>query len=221
MPKTDSRTILSIETSLGGSSVALAKGGRIWEIASDEPGRQSRDLVGLIESLTARAGIDYSALDAIAISTGPGSFTGMRIGLAVAQGIGLAAAKPLIPVTSLSALCQAAPEGVSQLLCTLSAGKGEAYVQRFRLLETWQPIGDILALPPAAVAEYSQPGDHLIGNSAELLKPELDGREYHSASLSAAHVLAAAYHHEVIYGVVTPVYVRPPDAKLPNPHSAS
>jgi len=83
-----------------------------------------------IATLLKRNGLFYEALERIAVTTGPGSFTGLRIGLSAARGIGLARNLPVIGVPSLLAISLAAPEG-RPVCVLLDARRGEAYVQLF------------------------------------------------------------------------------------------
>lgn len=82
-----------------------------------------------IGTLLARHGIGYQDIDRIAVTTGPGSFTGLRIGLSAARGLGLARRKPVLGIPSLQALSLSAPQGRAAVL--LDARRGEAYVQLF------------------------------------------------------------------------------------------
>jgi tRNA threonylcarbamoyladenosine biosynthesis protein TsaB len=108
----------------------------------------------------ALAGADRTSLDAIACDVGPGSFTGIRVGLAAAKGIALALDIPLVPVTSLEALAAAARIGGAEgpIVAVLDARRGEIFVQRFDGAEPGEPkhvprsaIGDLLRAHPDAV----------------------------------------------------------------------
>ncbi len=106
-------------------------------------------LMPMIETVMAEAGLDYSALGAIATTIGPGSFTGVRVGLATARGISLAAALPLVGVTTLEALAVAVPPEERQghrILAALDALRGQIYAQWF------DAAGLPLSLPMAAAA---------------------------------------------------------------------
>lgn len=110
-----------------------------------------------IAELLARNGVDYADLGRVVTTTGPGSFTGLRIGLSAARGIGLARGIPVVGVSSLVALSLSA-EGPSTVL--LDARRGEAYFQSFA--GPAQPVtrGDLL---PMAIAQAAiVPGTTLI-----------------------------------------------------------
>lgn len=97
--------ILCIETSTTVCSVALAQNHRVLSLLrEDTPNSHSTLLTVLIEKLLVQAGYQAADLDAVAVSSGPGSYTGLRIGVSVAKGICFAANKPLIAITSLEIL---------------------------------------------------------------------------------------------------------------------
>lgn len=121
--------ILSLDTSTQNCSVALHENGQLvsQELVSEE-GSHSKALTLLIEKVMKAAGIGLSELSAVAVSNGPGSYTGLRIGLATAKGICFALDKPLICLPTLQILASAAPnEAGSLLLPLLDARRMEVY----------------------------------------------------------------------------------------------
>ena len=125
--------LLGIETSSSVGSIALRCGAetRVREIAT--PREQTEQLLPLVHELLAEAGVRLGALDGIAFGRGPGSFTGLRVAAAVAQGLALASAVPLLPVSSLLCLAQTAwrKEGVARSLVCVDARMGELYWAEF------------------------------------------------------------------------------------------
>ena len=101
-------TLLAIETSANLCSVALARNDEILDIVTAEPRGHSRHLLPAIDRLLAEAGLTLQRLDGIAVTDGPGSFTGLRIGIGVAQGLAYGADLPTIPLSSLATLAQGA-----------------------------------------------------------------------------------------------------------------
>ncbi len=94
--------ILNIETATDACSVALAKDGKLLAIAeNEEPKSHAGVLTGLIQTVIDNSKLRLSQIDAIAISKGPGSFTGLRIGAATAKGLCYALNKPLIAINTL------------------------------------------------------------------------------------------------------------------------
>lgn len=97
--------ILGIETATSVCSIALSRDGKLIAIRESEGAKEhSAMLTGFIAELVAEAGITYSQIDAIAVSMGPGSYTGLRIGVSSAKGLCYALDKPFIAVDTLKAL---------------------------------------------------------------------------------------------------------------------
>lgn len=125
--------ILALETSGTHSQVALLHDGVLLQRTEQKPSH-SRILLNLIEEVLEQAGLDMQRLDCIAVCVGPGSFTGLRIGIAVAQGLAFAAQLPIVPVSSLAALAldfytdhkQERGAG-AMVLATIDARKSEVY----------------------------------------------------------------------------------------------
>ncbi len=116
-----------MDTSSRRGSVAVIDGKAVvGEMSSDGAASFSRQLLGMIESLLARHALSIKDLDAIAVSAGPGSFTGIRIGLATAGGISLATGVPVAGISSLEAVaCAAVARG--RIAAALDAGGGNVY----------------------------------------------------------------------------------------------
>jgi len=124
--------ILAIETATEACSAALSVDGRIIECSEIAPRRHAELILPMIESLLAEAGIARAQLDAIAVGRGPGAFTGVRLAIAVTQGLALALDIPVVPVSSLAALAQDAPDAGASILAVIDARMGEVYAGAFR-----------------------------------------------------------------------------------------
>lgn len=123
-------TLLAIDTAAPRLQLALWHQGAI-DTSIDEIAQGHAELIlPRIEALLARNGVAYADLDRIAVTTGPGSFTGLRIGLSAARGLGLALDIPVIGVPSLLAISLSAPPGEPAVVL-LDARRDEAYFQRF------------------------------------------------------------------------------------------
>lgn len=124
--------LLAIETSTETCSVALAVNGGVLEYYRHAPREHAELLLPWVSQLLAEAGVTFSSVDAIAFSRGPGSFTSLRIGIGVVQGLAWAADRPVIPVSSLAATAQAAVDkGVGSALVALDARMNEVFTGAF------------------------------------------------------------------------------------------
>lgn len=121
--------LLAIDTSGDACSAALLWDDRIEQLLEPAPRRHGERILDMMQRLLARAGVGLAALDAIAFARGPGSFTGVRIAVAVAQGAAFGAGLPLVPVSTLA--CMAAGQfrrgGERHLLVALDARMDEVY----------------------------------------------------------------------------------------------
>lgn len=125
---------LAIETAFETCSVALDAGGKIRTRTRTEPRAHGRLLLPFIDELLAEAGIGHGDLDAVVVDRGPGSFTSLRIGLGVAQGLALAHDLPVHPVSSLAMIATAGrdPHGPALVLAAMDARMGEIYAASYR-----------------------------------------------------------------------------------------
>ncbi len=128
--------LLLLNTCGAEGSVALADSSLDVPIAAEEamPGRMASErLVASVRMALSRAGLKLRDLDAIAVVTGPGSFTGVRVGLSVAKGLGEASGVPLIAVSRLAMLARAGVVAGGRTVCALiDAGRGEFYCGEYR-----------------------------------------------------------------------------------------
>lgn len=121
--------VLGIETTSARGSVALVEAGTLVAVAVQQrENAHGETIQPLIEELLARAGWSLASLDRVAVGTGPGSFTGSRVGIALAQGIAEGLERPLIGVCSLAAMALATPADVAGTRCpVLDARRGESF----------------------------------------------------------------------------------------------
>jgi tRNA threonylcarbamoyladenosine biosynthesis protein TsaB len=130
-------SVLAIETAGPNPSVVVLAGDRLVEESLPPDGRASEDLLPAVARAFDRAGESLSGCERIAVCAGPGSFTGVRVGLATAWGIGRALGIPIEPVSTLEALAEAArPFGAPRVAAFLDAGRGELVGARFDLSGT-------------------------------------------------------------------------------------
>ena len=121
--------ILAIDTATDACTCALEWEGSVVSRHAVEPRRHTDLLLGMIDSAIAEAGVDLAALDVIAYGRGPGSFTGLRIACAVAQGLAFGANRPLIAVSTLQVLASGTHRvhGSRRVLAAFDARMGEVY----------------------------------------------------------------------------------------------
>ena len=128
-------TILSIEAASDSCSVALQIGNEIIQKLEAAPRMHSRLLYPMLNSIMAEAGISPNKLDSVAFVHGPGSFTGLRIAAATAQGIGFACDVPLIGISTLQAMAQQAfnENNQSHVISVMDARMNELYLGHYKL----------------------------------------------------------------------------------------
>jgi tRNA threonylcarbamoyladenosine biosynthesis protein TsaB len=127
--------ILAIDTATEACSAALWQDGAVYERFVERPQGHGELILGMIDGLLAETGLTLNDLDGLAFGQGPGSFTGVRIAVAVAQGIGFGSALPLLPVSNLAALAQRCYReyGVRRVLPALDARMGEVYFGIYKI----------------------------------------------------------------------------------------
>jgi len=144
--------LLAFETATEACSVALYVDGQVSERFEIAPRRHAELSLPWAEQLLAEAGLARSQLDAIALGRGPGAFTGVRLAIAIAQGIALALDRPLLPVSTLQVLALRAPADATHVLSSIDARMGEVYVARqLRVDGQWQLQGEEVVCAPDAV----------------------------------------------------------------------
>jgi len=128
--------ILAIDTATKSCSVALVDNGSLAaELTASTGETHSRHLMRTIQVVLKRSGIPLRAVEGFAVTRGPGSFTGLRIGISTAKGLAAALGKPVVGISSLAALAaQSASPGL--LICPLlDARRHEVYFSRYRLID--------------------------------------------------------------------------------------
>ena len=226
--------LLALDTSTWTASVAVVdEGGTALAAGEVRAETHSANLLPLVADVVARAGIAPAALDAVAVGVGPGSFTGLRIGLATAKGVAFAAGRPLWAVSSLAALALdlAAATDAALLVPVLDARRAEVFVGLYRR----GGAGVIAAAPEqalapgavaAAIAAVRDPDESiaLAGDALAIYGDVLSGIPDVTcpparATPSAASVarLALAGDRADVLGHGAPVYIRPSEAEVMYP----
>jgi tRNA threonylcarbamoyladenosine biosynthesis protein TsaB len=211
--------LLAADTALGACSVAVLDGDRVLahRFTAMERGH-AEALAPMVDAAMKDAGLGFDALDRLAVTVGPGTFTGQRVGLALMRAIRLALKIPLTGVTTLEVMAEAAKAetGLAKAAAIHDARRGEAYLglrdgDRNPLEPTVLPFGEALtriaAFGPCALA----------GTGAEQAVAAL-GPDFRLSSVrqpDALWVARLAAHRPRPDAVPGPLYLRAPDAKLP------
>ena len=205
--------LLAIDTALEKCSVGIAAEGRPSVLLSETLGRgHAERLFGMIASAMAEAGLDFPRIDRIAVTVGPGSFTGVRVGIAAARGLALVLGCPVAGIGTLDVLSAAAREraGPCPVLAVIDARRGEIYAEAFD--QHGAPLS-----APAAGAPLLTPGMVLAGSGARLVAAALatpDVRIVHEDSAPDIGALVRlGLAAPAPSGAPRPLYIRPPDAK--------
>jgi tRNA threonylcarbamoyladenosine biosynthesis protein TsaB len=142
--------ILAIDTSTDFCSAALWRDGRLVEREAAAGQSHSTLLAAMVDAVLAEAGLTISKLDGVAYGEGPGSFTGLRIACAVAQGYAYAAGIPVAGIGTLHAMAAAC--GATPVVCCLDARMQEVYHAAYvREGEVWRAVSPPQVCAPAAV----------------------------------------------------------------------
>ena len=136
--------LLAVDTATRMLSLALHDGERVLaECALDAGRKHSALLAPLIDDLMARVDVAYDDLTALAVCVGPGSYTGLRIGVALAKGMALARELPLIPASSLDIIAFSHKPTSSHFAATVPAGRGRVIWRLYaRDGESWRAVGE-------------------------------------------------------------------------------
>jgi tRNA threonylcarbamoyladenosine biosynthesis protein TsaB len=204
--------ILALDTALGACSVAVTREGRVLASRSEAMtrGHQER-LAPMVRDVIDASGLAFSALERIAVTVGPGSFTGLRVGLSFAKGLALALDKPCVGVGTLDALA-ASVETTGACVAVIDAGRGGAYFQVFvDGGPVTAPDRAPIEIAAARVIELQIGALWLTGPGAALLEGLAPGA---GMDLAAAPDIAAVARLATAASPAPPrpLYLRPPDA---------
>ena len=226
----DDMNILSLDTTLNRCSVAvLADDAVLAHEAQDLRRGHAEALMPMIQAALATAGLTFEALDLVAVTTGPGTFTGQRVGLSAARGIGVATGLPVQGVGTMSAIALAAKNANPgrDILVVLDARRGEFYVQHFPdNSPVWPDHSAPRAIPTDQLSEFLPDVPCVLTGTGVTMAMEILGEENPAvvfsttaAEADAIEVARLASGMVADQGMPTeppaPLYLRAPDAKLP------
>jgi tRNA threonylcarbamoyladenosine biosynthesis protein TsaB len=213
--------LLAIETATEACSVALSIDGEVRERFEIAPRRHTELVLPWADELLAEAGIARTQLDAIAVGRGPGAFTGVRLAVALAQGMALALDLPVVPVSTLATLAWPARVRDADVLAAIDARMGEVYLGWFRsdgagglhaVGPEWMARPEAVDVEPAALVGVGSGFAAADGVLAEALVAKLvlcDPLALpHAADLARLAELAFARGEAVAPERVEPAYLR-------------
>ena len=221
--------ILSVETATLSGSVALSRGAEILAaLAGDSGVSHSNTLLYDIDKVLAEAQVELSEIDLFAVATGPGSFTGLRIGIATVKGLAATLDRPTAGVPTLQAVALAAGPS-PRSVALLPAGRGEVFAQLFsvtkdglvteldkathispaKLVEKYGSLESVLWCGEGAIANRALLEDRT--GQEVIVAPAVANLATHVASLALMRFREDQLEHP---NALQAIYVRPSDAEL-------
>jgi len=219
--------VLSLDTTTRAGSAAVIDNRQIrHELTGDATATHGERLPGQLIRVLEGAGLGVSDVDLLAVAAGPGSFTGLRVGIATMQGLAVSTGRRVVPVSALDALARAARDSGSRIAAWMDAQRGQVFAALYEA--DGHPVAAPTALSPAETLEAwgrdvrSSPSVLFIGDGAiryaGLIRAELGD----AAGIAEAPPLAGiiglmasdAPERAVAPHAVVPIYIRRPDAEL-------
>jgi tRNA threonylcarbamoyladenosine biosynthesis protein TsaB len=226
--------VLAFDSSGAACSAAIRDGeGRLLAHRFQSMARGHAELLmPMLRDVMAEAGLAFGELDLIAVTTGPGSFTGIRVGLAGARGLALASGLPLLGITAFEAIAAAvspAERRGAALIVAIDSRRGDLFIQSFAVDGTASSAP--AALAPAALGDAVPAGALVLaGDGAARARDALAalGRVALLAradgppdAADIARLALARWHPGMLPPPPLPLYLRAPDATIPGPRRAS
>lgn len=212
--------VLAIDTALANCAAAVLDNGSdtaCFEAESEEIGRgHAERLMDMIGDVMADSSTAFSDLDRIVVTVGPGSFTGLRVGLSVSRGFGLVLGKPVVGITTLAAIARtSAPNDTGGPVLVALTGKGEeVYCQEFS--DTGDPKSEAGVRTLSDLASSLPGGIRLVGSAAEKVADALGADRDQVLSTCAypeiRDVAELGMVADPVVSTPSPLYLRPPDA---------
>jgi tRNA threonylcarbamoyladenosine biosynthesis protein TsaB len=230
--------VLALDTTTRAGSLALMRDGNLLDTWSGDPAlTHAARLPGEILQGLARNGLELGGIDLYAVAAGPGSFTGLRIGIATVQGLAFSYGKPVVGVSALDALARCAPRaGAPWIAAWMDARRGEVFASLYSaaggdLAADPDPsVGPLVETPRAILSHFADTTGaaaiSFVGDGAVAYRHVLeqaradrrwavvDGVPSLAPSIAAIGLLKAERGHAGPPHAVRPLYVRRPDAEL-------
>jgi len=221
--------ILALDTASSTGSVALFDGSKlVAELLLNIKATHSERLIDQIQQVLQAGNLNLAELDLIAVVRGPGSFTGLRIGMATAKGLAQAAQLPVIGISALQLVAMNLPLCPVPICAFVDARKKEVYTALFDWVDGIPvAVGPELVMSPESALERLIGSVALVGDAVEIYRPLINqvmGERaifpadcHHQPRASAAAVLAASQYQPTknyTAALLTPAYIRPSDAEI-------
>jgi len=221
--------ILAVDTATNSCSVAATDDGKlVAELTISKDETHSKHLMESIHSVLENAGFSVADLDGLAVTVGPGSFTGLRIGISTIKGLAHALGKPVVGVSTLEALARQCGQTPHLICPLLDARKGEVYAATYRFNEGQliQKTGARAIIPEAVVADIKSPC-LFIGTGAQLYRQRIvamagnfahfvaeDQNTIKASSVALLSMPRFEHNDTDEIGGLVPHYIRKSDAEL-------
>ena len=214
-------TLIAFDTGTERMSVALQRGADVWSHEGAGGARASATLIPAILGLLRDAGLELSAVDAIAFGRGPGAFTGLRTACSVAQGLALGADLPVLPIDSLCIVAEHARGGATgaRIWATIDARMNQIYAAHYAFVDgRWHVVEAPFLTDAESLGERwrNEPPDCVAGDALRVFADRLptgNARRVSEATSSAISMLPlaeAAWRagEAVDAALALPIYVR-------------
>ena len=211
--------ILAIDTALDACSAALfdSEANRVVAVETKVIGKgHAERLMAMISAVMTKASVDFNAIDKIGVTVGPGSFTGIRVGLATARGLALAAGKPVVGVSTLDAIAREASTD-KPFMVALDARRGELYTQLYDGNHSAISDPQLLTIAEATTALTAALKPQVFGSGAPLLAEAQPSATIQVLGLTAYPDIENVARITAVTAAQSeppkPLYLRAPDAK--------
>jgi tRNA threonylcarbamoyladenosine biosynthesis protein TsaB len=219
--------VLALDTTTRAGSVAVVRDGAVVSDVIGDPAltHGARLPTDLIRALDA-ASVSAADVDLLAVAAGPGSFTGLRVGIATMQGLAMATSRRIVPISVLDALAVAGANGKAPTAAWMDAQRGEVFAALYDERGRTVTI-EATALPPMETLEHWRdrldgPRPSFIGDGAvryaaivrDALGPAIDIIEPPPLASIIGRLACERSEHAVAPHAVVPIYIRRPDAEI-------
>jgi tRNA threonylcarbamoyladenosine biosynthesis protein TsaB len=204
--------VFVLDTALSSASAAVVQDGQVLAKRTEPMDRGHAERVaGLVRTMRSEAGVEFAAVTRIGVTVGPGSFTGLRVGLAFAKGLALALSVPCVGVGTLAALAKSAGTQ-GRIAAVLDARRGQVYLQIFED-ETPLTQPEVLQLDVAQARLDAGGPLVMIGSGATLLRPPPGARISEVAYIDPVALARLTASAPEPIRRPEPLYLRAPDAR--------